>query len=204
MRDAMNLFDFVVIGFVAAGSIYGLRQGLLQMLTAALALLGAIYVASVYYATAGKLAQDNFGADPTVAAVIGYLAVFVIVFSAIQVIGMTVVRLIHFVNLGWIDRLAGSLLGASMVAVSAGIAVMLLAAVLPANAGLLAGSRLAPALIAYDNALVNYIPQRAKEAYEENRDTLMRNWIARAQRAVAQSSPSPQASPSPGAAADTR
>jgi membrane protein required for colicin V production len=200
----MNLFDFIVIGFVAAGSIYGLRQGLLQMVTAAIALLAAIYVASVYYIAAGTLAQHNFGADPTVAAVIGYLAIFVVVFSVIQVIGMTAVRLIHIVHLGWIDRLAGSMVGASMVAVSAGIAVMLLAAVLPANAELLTGSRLAPMLIAYDNALVDYIPQQAKEAYEQNRDTLMRDWIARAEKAIAESSASPQATPSKGGATDTR
>jgi uncharacterized membrane protein required for colicin V production len=200
----MNLFDFIVIGFMAAGSIYGLRQGLLRMATAAIALVGAIYVASVYYRTAGTLAQHNLGVDSTLAAVIGYLLVFVIVFSAVQVIGMTAVRLLHVVNLGWIDRLAGSLVGASMMAVSAGIAVMLLAAVLPANAELLTGSQLAPMLIAYDNALVNYIPQQAKAAYEENRDTLLRNWVARAEKAVAQTGASPQASSSPGAAADNR
>jgi uncharacterized membrane protein required for colicin V production len=200
----MNLFDFIVIGITAAGSIYGLRQGLLQMATAAIALVGAIYVASVYYVSAGTLAQHNFGADPTVAAVIGYIVVFVIVFSAVQVVGMTAVRLLHLVNLGWIDRLAGSLVGASMVAVSAGIAVMLLAAVLPANAELLANSRLAPMLIAYDNALVDYIPRQAKVAYEQNRDTLLRDWVARAQKAVERSASSPQATPSPDAAADTR
>jgi membrane protein required for colicin V production len=200
----MNMFDFIVIGFVAAGSIYGLRQGLLLMATAAIALVGAIYVASVYYVSAGTLAQHNFGVDPTLAAVIGYMVVFVIVFSAVQLIGMTAVRLLHIVNLGWLDRLAGSLVGASMVAVSAGIAVMLLAAVLPANAELLTGSRLAPMLIAYDDALVNYIPQQAKQAYEENRDTLLRSWVARAERAIAQSAASPQASPSPGSATETR
>jgi uncharacterized membrane protein required for colicin V production len=128
----------------------------------------------------------------------------VVVFSVIQVIGMTAVRLIHIVHLGWIDRLAGSLVGASMVAISAGIGVMLLAAVLPADAELLTGSQLAPMLIAYDNALVDYIPQQAKEAFEENRDTLMRNWIARAQKAIAKSSASPQATPSTGGATDTR
>jgi membrane protein required for colicin V production len=200
----MNLFDFIVIGCVAAGAIYGLRQGLLQMVTAAIALFGAIYVASVYYVSAGQLAQHNFGANAAVASVIGYLVVFVIVFSAIQVIGMTAVRLLNVVNLGWVDRLAGSLLGASMVAVSAGIAVMLLAAVLPENAELLTNSELAPMLIEYDNTLVDYIPRQAKDAYEENRDTLLRDWVARAQRAVARSSASPQASPSPGAAAGFR
>lgn len=193
----MNLFDFIVIGLIAAGSIYGLRQGLMQMVTAAIALFGGIYVASVYYARAGDIAQKNFGANPTVASVIGYLIVFIIVFSAIQVVGMNVVRLLHIVHLGWVDRLAGSLLGAAMVAVAAGIAVMLLAAVLPNNARLLTDSLLAPMLIQYDDTLADYIPQQAKTAFEQNRDALLRSWLARAQGAVAQVAPSPAASPSP-------
>lgn len=200
----MNLFDFIVIGLVAAGSIYGLRQGLLQMVTAAIALFGGIYVASVYYFRAGQIAQNNFGANATVASVIGYLVVFVIVFSAIQVIGMTTVRLLNLVHLGWVDRLAGSLLGASIVAVSAGIAVMLLAAVLPSNARLLADSELAPLLIQYDNALANYIPQQAKDAYEQNRDVLLQTWIARAKEAVARAASSAASAPSPEAAPTAR
>jgi membrane protein required for colicin V production len=198
----MNLFDFIVIGLTAAGAIYGMRQGLLQMATAAVALLGGIYVASVYYVRAGDIAQNNFGASPTVGSVIGYLVVFAIVFSAIQMIGMTAVRLLSVVHLGWVDRLAGSLLGASMVAVSAGIAVMLLAAVLPGNARLLADSQLAPMLIEYDDALANYIPQQAKDAYEQNRDTLLRNWVTRARDAVARGAASP--APSPAAAPNAR
>lgn len=195
----MNLFDFVVIGLTAAGAIYGLRQGLLQMVTAAIALLAGIYVASVYYVRAGNIAQNDFGANATVAAVIGYVVVFVLVFSAIQMIGMTTVRLLHIVNLGWVDRVAGSLLGAAMVAVSAGIAVMLLAAVLPANARLLTDSQLAPMLVQYDNELVNYIPQQARDAYEQNRDTLLQGWVARARAAIANAAASPAARPSPDA-----
>jgi membrane protein required for colicin V production len=194
----MNGFDFVVIGITAAGAIYGLRQGLLRMVTSAIALGAAIYVASVYYVDAGALAHNDLGADPTLAAVVGYVAVFILVFSAIEVIGSTAVRLLHIVHLGWADRLAGSLLGASLVAVVAGIAVMLLAAVLPQDAGLLKNSQLAPMLIAYNENLARYIPQEARDAYEANRDSLLRNWIAQAAKTVTRAAASPQASPSPG------
>jgi membrane protein required for colicin V production len=193
----MNLFDDVVIGMVAAGSLYGLRQGLLQMVTAAVALFGGLYIASIYYVAAGNIAQHDFGANQTVGAVLGYLVVFIVVFSAIQVTGMTAVRLLDLIHLGWADRLAGSLLGAAMVAVSAGVAVMLLAAVLPADASLLSDSTLAPMLLEYDDALVSYIPQQARDAYRDNRDALMRFWVARAQEAAARAAASSQPAPTP-------
>ncbi len=192
----MNGFDFLVIGVTAAGAIYGLRQGLLRMVTSAVALLTAIYVASVYYSRAGEIAQHQFGAGATAASVIGYLVVFIVIFSAIEVIGTTAIRLTQIVHLSWADRLAGSMLGAALIGVVMGIAVMLLAAVMPPDAAILRNSRLAPMLIEYNETLVRYIPEQAKEAYESNRQILMRYWIAEAEKTVTHAEASPAASPS--------
>ncbi|HVA79481.1 MAG TPA: CvpA family protein [Candidatus Binataceae bacterium] len=192
----MNAFDFLVIGIAAAGAIYGLRQGLLRMITSAIALLAAIYVASVYYTRAGEIAERQFGAGSTAGSVIGYLVVFILIFSAIEVIGTTAIRLTQFVHLSWADRLVGSLLGAGLTSVMMGIAVILLAAILPPDAAFLRQSRLAPMLIEYNETLVRYIPQQATDAYESNRENLMRYWIAEAETAVTHAHASPAASPS--------
>lgn len=192
----MNAFDFVVIGVVVAGAIYGLRQGLLRMITSAVALVAAIVVASVYYTRAGEIAQHEFGAGATVASVIGYLLVFIIIFSAIELVGTTAIRLIQVVHLSWADRLAGSVLGAALVSVVMGIAVMLLAVVLPTDASILRDSKLAPMLVEYNDMLVRYIPDQARQAYENNRENLMRYWIAEAEKTVTHAGASPTASPS--------
>lgn len=192
----MNAFDFVVIAVVAAGAIYGLRQGLLRMVTSAVALLGAIYVASVYYTHAGAIAQHQFGVSATAGAIIGYLVVFIIIFSAIELIGTTAVRLTHAIHLSWADRFVGGLLGAGVVSIALGLAVMLIAAVLPPGAAILRDSRLAPMLVQYNEMLVRYIPEQAKEAYENNRDTLIRYWIAEAEKTMTHADSVPAASPS--------
>ncbi|MGO9450854.1 MAG: CvpA family protein [Candidatus Binataceae bacterium] len=190
----MNAFDFVVIAIVVFGAIHGLRHGLLTMITSFIALIAALYEASIYYAEAAGVVGHLFGANPTLATIIGYLAVFFIVFLAVQFVGGTIVTLLHLASLGWVDRLAGGVLGASLAAAIAGLVVMLLTTVLPANAALLRDSQSAPILLAYDAALVRYIPEEAKQAYENNRDVLMRAWIAEAARAATQ--PQPAASPS--------
>lgn len=192
----MNAFDYVVIGVTVAGAIYGLRQGLLRMITSAVALLASIFVASVYYSSAGEIAQHEFGSGATAASVIGFVLVFILIFSAIELAGTTAIRLVRVVHLSGADRLAGSVLGAALLAVVMGIVVILMAAVLPPDAPILRDSQLAPMLIEYNETLVRYIPDQAKEAYQSNRDNLMRYWIEEAEKTVTHTGASPAASPS--------
>lgn len=189
----MNAFDFVVLAVVAFGAIHGLRNGLLTMVTSFIALIAALYLASVHYGEAAEIIGRQFGANPTLATVLGYLAAFLIVFIVVQFVGNMIVSLLRMASLGWIDRLAGAFLGAGIAAAVAGLAVMLLTTVLPANAALLRDSQAAPMLLAYDAMLVRYIPDEAKEAYERNRDILMRAWVAEAAKSAF--GPVPSASP---------
>ncbi|HYB90241.1 MAG TPA: CvpA family protein [Candidatus Binataceae bacterium] len=195
----MNAFDYVVLALMAAGALYGLRQGMLRMVTSVVSVAAGISIASIYYARAGAIAESQFGSAPTAAAVIGWVAIFALIFATVEIIGTTAIGLLHVVHLSWADRLAGSVLGAGLIGVIAGLAVMLLAAMLPADSALLKESRLAPMLIAYNEMLVRYIPQEAKDAYESNRANLMRYWIIEASRTIAPAAASPLASPSPAA-----
>src|SRR5215472_15867362 len=191
----MNAFDFVVLAVVAFGAIHGLRNGLLTMVTSLVAMVTALYLASVHYAEAAAIMARQFGTNPTLATVLGYVAVFLVVFIAVQFVGSTIVSVLTMASLGWIDRLAGGFLGGAIAAAVAGLAVMLLTTVLPANAALLRNSAAAPMLLAYDAMLVRYIPEEAKEAYQRNRDILIRAWIAEASKSTAGSAPADSSSP---------
>jgi len=118
-----------------------------------------------------------------------------VVFIAVQFVGGIIVSVLRMASLGWIDRLAGGFLGGAIAAAVAGLAVMLLTTVLPANAALLRNSEAAPMLLAYDAMLVRYIPEEAKEAYQRNRDILIRAWIAEASRRSSGSAPADSSSP---------
>jgi membrane protein required for colicin V production len=191
----MNAFDFVVLAVVAFGALHGLRNGLLTMVTSFVALIAALYLASVHYTETAAIIARQFGTNPTLATVLGYLAVFLVVFIAVQFVGGMVVGVLRMASLGWIDRLAGGFLGGAIAAAVAGLAVMLLTIVLPANAALLRNSEAAPVLLAYDAMLVRYIPEEAKEAYQRNRDILIRAWIAEASKRSSGSAPADSSSP---------
>src|SRR5215472_17303783 len=191
----MNGFDFVVLAAVAFGALHGLRNGLLTMITSLVALIAAVYLASVHYGEAAAILARQFGTNPTLATVLGYVALFLVVFIAVQFVGSMIVSVLRMASLGWIDRLAGAFLGGGIAAAIAGLAVMLLTTVLPANAALLRDSQSAPMLLDYDAMLVRYIPQEAKEAYQRNRDILIRAWIAEASKHASGNAPADSSSP---------
>ncbi|MGA7869987.1 MAG: CvpA family protein [Candidatus Binatus sp.] len=194
--NGLNGLDYAAIALFAIGAIYGLQRGALRMVTSVVSLAAAVYFASLYYTRAGELAETQLGSSHTVGAVVGYIAVFALIFTAVEIIGSSAIRLMHIVHLGPLDRLAGGLLGAGIAGVFAGLAVMLLAAALPPNAALLRNSQLVPMLLGYNEMLVGYIPGDAKLEYERNRDDLMKYWVQNAVKS-ASAQPSPAALPSP-------
>jgi membrane protein required for colicin V production len=201
MMNGLNGFDFVGVALLAIGAIYGLQRGALRMVTSVVALAAAIYFASIYYNMAGAFAETKLGSSHTVGAVIGYVVVFALIFSAVEIIGSFAIRLIHVVHMNPLDRLAGGLLGAAIAGVFGGLIVMLMAAVLPPDAPLLHNSQLVPMLLAYNEMLVDYIPGDARLAYQRNRDDLMRFWVQNAMK-DANPAPSPAALPSPSTRSD--
>jgi uncharacterized membrane protein required for colicin V production len=194
--NGLNGLDYVGIVLFAVGAIYGLQRGALRMVTSVVSMAAAVYFASLYYTRAGSFVQTQFGSSHAVGAVIGYVAIFALIFTAVEIVGSSAIRLMQIAHLSPLDRLAGGLLGAGIAAAFAGLAVMLMAAVLPPDAAILRNSQLVPMLLAYNEMLVEYIPGDARFSYERNRDDLMKYWVRNAMKG-ANSAPSPAASPSP-------
>jgi membrane protein required for colicin V production len=190
----MNGLDIAIIAIVGIGAFGGLTRGALRMATSVLSLVLGIYAASVYYGRAAAIAHKYLSTSPTMSALIGYVAVFAIVFFAIEYAGATVVRLAQIIHLSWIDRLAGGLLGAAIGALIAGFVVLGLTALLPPNPSLLRNSRLAPQVLGYNQVLMAYVPPQVKKAYEDKRSELYRQWILKAESL--QKSEGPEPSPS--------
>ncbi|HYL59265.1 MAG TPA: CvpA family protein [Candidatus Acidoferrales bacterium] len=192
----MNGIDYVMVVVFAAGAIYGIRRGAIRMLTSVVSLGAAAYIASLDYRRAGDIIATQFGASPAASSVIGYLAIFALIFAAVEVVGSSAIRLMRIVHLGPLDRLAGATLGVGVAASLAGLSVMLMAAVMPSDAAILRESQLVPMLLAYNQMLVGLIPGDARELYERNRDELMRSWVMNAVKS-ANAAASPAASPTP-------
>jgi membrane protein required for colicin V production len=192
----MNGLDYVLIIAVAIGALHGLRRGALGMITSVVSLVAGLYLASEYYERIAAFAATALGTNPNVSAVIAYIFVFALVFIAIGFAGSFVSGVLRTIHLGWLDNLAGAVVGGAIIAIICGLAVMLMAAVLPSDAELLRQSKLAPIMLTYEESLVAMIPGEIKATYEEHRDALMRYWIETTLRAK-EATATPSASSSP-------
>ncbi|MGH7986500.1 MAG: CvpA family protein [Candidatus Binataceae bacterium] len=172
----MNAFDYALAALIGLGALYGLARGALRMLTSILALVIAIYLASSYYLDLGAWLQRSFTLGADAAAVLGYVLVFVAALIAVEFIGQRVINLSRMIHLGWLDSLGGVVLGAAIGAVVAGLAVVMLTAALPVRTGMLRRSQLTPRLVAYNHALLDFIPPRLEQVYESKRGELLDYW----------------------------
>jgi len=178
-KMGLNGLDYAILAIVGFGALSGLSRGALRMATSILALVVGIYAASTYYLRAEALAHKYISTNPTLGAVIGYVAVFLLVYIAIEYVGGRIIRLAQIIHLNWIDRLVGGVLGASIGAVLGGLAVVALTAVSPPNPSLLRDSKLAPRVLGYNQVLLAYVPPEVKATYEQKRAELYHVWILR-------------------------
>src|SRR5260370_5436670 len=157
----MNGLDYLAVALFAIGAIYGLQRGALRMVTSVVSLAAAVYFASLYYSKAGAFAETQMGSSHTVGAVIGYVAVFALIFTVVEMIGSSTIRLLQIAHLSALDRLAGGFLGAPIAAVFAGPAGMLMAAGVPPDARPPPHSQLVPMPLPDKQIPVGYIPVTA-------------------------------------------
>src|ERR1700687_4692600 len=123
-KMGLNGLDYAILAIVGFGALSGLSRGALRMATSILALVLGLYAASVYYLRAAALAKKYFATNPTTSSVIGWVAVFLVVYIAIEYVGGRIIRLAQIIHLNWIDRLVGGVLGASIGAILAGLVVV--------------------------------------------------------------------------------
>lgn len=172
----MNGLDYAIMAAVALGAVWGVSRGVVRMVGSIVAVVVGVYLASVYYQRLGALATNELSLSPAAGATLGYCLILVGALVAITVINRMTLRLLHLADLTWVDRLGGSVMGAAVAAALAGLVVVALTALLPADTGVLRGSKLAPRVLAYNERLASYIPREVRDAYESKRAELLRYW----------------------------
>jgi membrane protein required for colicin V production len=176
MAAGMNGLDYALIIIIGLSVLHGLAHGALRMLTSILSFVLAIYGASTWHGRAGALAQFHLGTSPATSDIIGYVAIFLLVFVAVEMAGQRIIALAQLVHLNLLNRLAGAAFGAVLGAIFAGLNIVLLTALLPPKYPLLQNSELAPGILSYDQRLLGYVPPQVKQDYQEKRDQLARYW----------------------------
>jgi len=172
----MNGLDYLIAGLIAIGAIYGSARGILRIAASLIALIAAVYLASVYYQRAGEYITRAFSARPEVGAAIGYIAILLVVIVLVAWGGAKLAELVRVVHMNWADRLAGGVIGAALGALVAGLAVVVVTAALASDAPLVRESRLAPRVLEYNHTLAGFVPEQVRDAYYHREAQLITYW----------------------------
>jgi membrane protein required for colicin V production len=188
MAAQLNGLDYAIIAIVGFGALYGLGRGALRMATSILSLALGLYAASKWYLRVAASAAKLFGTSPAFSQALGYAIVFLLVFVAIEFAGRRIIMLVDLVSLGCVDRLAGGVFGAGTGVVLAGLGIVAMTAFSAPNPPMITDSRFAPTVLAYNEALLAYVPPDVKKEYEVKREQVYRYWVDR-KKAPAHSPP---------------
>lgn len=172
----MNWVDIVIVIILAIGLGKGLSNGFVRGLFGLAALVLGVLVAAGNYAQVAEVLFSKLQIGEQGQAILGFLLVFAAVMIVVTVVGRLISKALKLASLGWMDRLAGGLLGLVMACLFVGVVLLVVVmAGFHTNAGV-ARSVVAPSVISVMDTIVAYAPDVAREMIEGNYVKLRVEW----------------------------
>lgn len=146
----MNAFDIIILVIWAIGLGFGLYHGFLKELVGTVGFLVAAIVAKISIPYLLPY-SSNLITDATLAKVLIWIVVFVLLLLLMNWIATLMDKLLKAMNIGWINRIAGGVLGFLKYSVISYLVIWMLEAITrhidPFEiARLMSGSKLVPVL----------------------------------------------------------
>jgi membrane protein required for colicin V production len=172
----MNWVDAIIVIILIIGLFKGLANGFVRGLFGLVALVLGIAVAAGSYAEVREAVLYRLPMGEQGQNVISFLIVFMIVMLLVSILGNIISRALKLAALGWVDRLAGGVLGVFMSCLFIG--ALLLIAVMAGfhEVEAVATSKVAPAVVSVMDTAVVFAPDQARMRIEEHYLKLRVEW----------------------------
>jgi len=123
-----NVFDAIVIAVTLILAIKGYFSGLIKELAGLIGIGVGLFLASIYYAKAGAYINESIFkiSNESAINVVGFVAVFVIAWLVIILVGMLLAKILQVAKLGFIDRIGGIIFSAGKFFVLVSVIVTML------------------------------------------------------------------------------
>lgn len=172
----MNWVDIIILIILAVGLGKGLANGFVRGLFGLAALVLGIMIAASHYERVTELLFSKLEVGAQGQAILGFLLVFVVVMFLVSVVGRIISKALKLASLGWLDRLAGGLLGLVMACVFTGVILLLVVmAGFQTNTGV-AHSTVAPTVIRVMDTAVAFAPDGVRDMIDEHYVKLRLEW----------------------------
>ena len=163
----MNSLDALIACVLAFGCLLGLLKGLSRLVYGVAALVAAFFAAAYFHDSVAAFFVGRLAFSPVVAGVVAYVVVFqaVLLFGGLS--GVLQAQFLRAADLGWLDRVAGVLLGAVAALVVLAFVALPVAAYLPpaGDVDVVAGSSLAPLVDRAAANLATLVPAHLRLRY---------------------------------------
>jgi membrane protein required for colicin V production len=150
----MSGIDTALLAVVLLSTLLGVYWGLIRQVLSLAGLLAGLALAAAYSGEAAVLLSSVLP-DDLLARAVGFVLIFAAVSGAASLIASLLRRLVGLLFLGWLDHVAGGVLGAAQGAIFCGAALALAAAIpLPIWTPLVEQSQLAPTIVRLTGAII--------------------------------------------------
>lgn len=173
----MNITDIVIIVVLLIGFFSGIGRGFVRGLMGLVALIVGIMIASGNYQ---RLADSvlSFMPGEHGAEILSFLLIFLVVVLLVGLIGRIVSRALKQASLGWLDRLAGAILGVVIASVVLSVILLIASMAGLEDQKLLVESRMAPRVIGVTDVVVSILPRDVRLRIDEHYGRLRSQWEA--------------------------
>jgi membrane protein required for colicin V production len=171
----MNTLDVIFLILIAASVVYSLIRGLVREVSSLLAIILGFFGASYGYS---RIAEwwKRWIDNETVAHIIGFAILFLLVALGISLLGKLLSRAIHKGGLGWADRFGGAAFGFLKAILLIAIILLVLTAFLPPKSKILLESKVSPAVLFITRALSILVPEKLHDLYAQKEKDLQKYW----------------------------
>jgi len=163
----VNALDIAIATGCVLAVLLGAARGLVRLLLVTGFLVLGWWLALRYQTPVARLL---IGVDDGPGVLVGFVTVFLGVALAGGFLGRLAVKLLRAAEMRWVDRLAGAGVGLLVAVLLAAAALLPLAALLPPETPLVAGSALAPRLLHLTGLLLPLVPEDVQAAYERRQE----------------------------------
>jgi len=113
----MSFLDIVVIILVVLLGLKGLFKGLIKEVFGLVSIVGGVFFASRFAYDLGSYINANFLPieNDGVKSLVGFIALFVLIWGGIQLLGTVIAKMLKMSGLGFVDKIGGAAVGSAKI-----------------------------------------------------------------------------------------
>ena len=122
----MEVIDIIILILIGVGVIQGLMKGSMKELASVVGFVAGLLLARALFGTVAEQLAPALGTSITIAQILSFILIWVAVPIGCSLVASVLTKALEVVLLGWLNRLAGAMLGAVKMMLLAGIGIYVL------------------------------------------------------------------------------